>query len=86
MTASRVIVAKDSPTQYEPLKDQETFRLTKLPSVMGDFSQLQVFSLDDCPEYTALSYTWDSHFLTDESIAVYNNVQDSAFVRVGKFV
>ncbi|KAL8838826.1 MAG: hypothetical protein Q9170_001981 [Blastenia crenularia] len=84
--ASRTIVARDSPAKYESLENQNTFRLLKLPSVIGEFSQLHHFPLDDCPEYTALSYTWESPLFTDESIAAYNNVQGSAFVRVGKLI
>ena len=84
--ASRATIAQGSSTQYEPLENGNAFRLLKLPVKKGDICQLQHFPLDDCPKYTALSYTWDSPLLTDESIAEYNNVQDSFFVKVGKLI
>lgn len=80
--ASRAIIARDPPTQYESL-DNLAFRLLKLPSVMGECSQLHHFPLNDCPEYTALSYTWESPLLTAKSIAAYKNAQVNASVKVG---
>lgn len=51
---------------------------------MGEICQLQHFPLNDCPKYTALSYTWQSPLLTDESIAGYNDVKSSFFFKVGR--
>ncbi|KAL8809959.1 MAG: hypothetical protein Q9200_002968 [Gallowayella weberi] len=51
---------------------------------MGEFCQLQHFPLNDCPKYTALSYTWDSPLLTDESAAAYNNIRGSSFIKIGR--
>ncbi|KAL8805958.1 MAG: hypothetical protein Q9182_001615 [Xanthomendoza sp. 2 TL-2023] len=53
---------------------------------MGEFCELQHFPLNDCPKYTALSYTWDSPLLTEESIAAYNNIRGSSFVKIGRLV
>lgn len=50
---------------------------------MGECSQLLHFPLNDCPEYTALSYTWESPLLTAKSIAAYKNAQVNASVKVG---
>ena len=70
---------------YEPLKDPTTtFRLLKLPSRIGDFCQLKHFSLNDHPKYTALSYTWDSPLLTDDSIAQYNDKEKFCFAKIGE--
>lgn len=81
--SSGAISAQDSPLQYEPLENQNTFRLLKLPSKIGEIYQLQHFPINDHPKYTALSYTWESPLLTDESITDYNNVQASFFAKVG---
>ncbi|KAL8974389.1 MAG: hypothetical protein Q9197_001358 [Variospora fuerteventurae] len=81
---ARAMMARESPSPYEPLANQNIFRLLKLPSRMGEFCQLEYIPHDDCPKYTALSYTRDSPLLDQESIEAYNNVQCPFLVNLGK--
>lgn len=80
---SRPIVAQGSPLQYEPLENDKSFRLLKLASTKREVCQLQHFPLNEPPKYIALSYTWGSPLLTDESIAGYNKVDRPFALKAG---
>ncbi|KAK4195297.1 heterokaryon incompatibility protein-domain-containing protein [Triangularia verruculosa] len=57
---ARVQRAREAPYQYDQLPDPRSIRLLKLPRVFFTGCLLETYSLDDAPEYMALSYTWGS--------------------------